>query len=156
MADPVAAPATPAARPPYRRILTFMGEFRRGLAGAIATTFVASAAFALLPWPIRYLIDDVILGTSLDLGPLGTYATVTTAEKLSVGAGLALAYLVIQLVAALMVSWSFYLFASLALRMIHTMRRRMLAHLRRLSLGFHANRSSGELIFRSINDARAI
>jgi ABC-type multidrug transport system fused ATPase/permease subunit len=142
--------------PTYRRIWGFMGEFRRSIGAAVTTSLVASCAFTLLPWPIRYLIDDVLIGKRLDLGPLGSFTTVTTNDKVAVGTGLALAYLVIQLVAALMMSWSFYLFAGVALRMIHTMRRRMLTHLRRLSLGYHADKSSGELIFRSINDARSI
>lgn len=142
--------------PTYRRIWSFMGEFRGSIGGAVGTSLVASCAFTLLPWPIRYLIDDVLLGTRLDLGPLGTFATDTTSDKVGVGTGLAVAYLAIQLLAAIVMSWSFYLFAGVALRMIHTMRRRMLTQLRRLSLGYHADKSSGELIFRSINDARSI
>jgi ABC-type multidrug transport system fused ATPase/permease subunit len=142
--------------PTYRRIWTFMGEFRRGLLLAISASFAASVAFALLPWPIRYLIDDVILGTQLHLPLFGDFATATTSQKFAVGTALAVAYLLIQLVAAITMSWSFYLFAGVALRMIHAMRGRMLTHLRKLSLGFHSNRSSGELIFRSINDARSI
>ena len=82
--------------------------------------------------------------------------TQTTGQKIVVGTWLAIGYLVIQLLAAIVMSWSFYLFAGVALRMIHTMRRRMLSHLRKLSLGYHADKSSGELIFRSINDARSI
>ena len=143
-------------RPTYRRIWLFMGEFRRSMAAAVGISLAASVAFALLPWPIRYLIDDVIVGTRLKLGVFGTYDATTVGQKLAVGTGLAAAYLAIQLVAAITMSFSFYLFAGVALRMIHTMRGRMLSHLRRLSLGFHANRSSGELIFRSINDARSI
>ena len=150
---------TPAARPmgpTYRRIWTFMGEFRRPLGGAVGTSLLASVAFALLPWPIRYLIDDVLLGSRLDVGVFGRHATATAGQKVAAGTALAVVYLVIQVVAAVLMSGSFYLFAGVALRMIHTLRRQMLVHLRRLSLGFHANRSSGELIFRSINDARAI
>ena len=133
-----------------------MGEFRAGISGAVGTSLLASIAFTLLPWPIRYLIDDVLLGDELRLGVFGDHATRSAAQKIAVGTSLAIGYLVIQLVAAVVMSVSFYLFAGVALRMIHTLRGRMLRHLRRLSLGFHANRSSGELIFRSINDARSI
>ena len=121
----------------YRRIWQFMGEFRTSLGAAVGTSLIASVAFALLPWPIRYLIDDVLLGQKLDLGFLGRHSTATSGQKIAVGTALAGAYLVIQLLAAIVMSWSFYLFAGVALRMIHTMRRRMLTHLRRLSLGFH-------------------
>jgi subfamily B ATP-binding cassette protein MsbA len=40
--------------------------------------------------------------------------------------------------------------------MIHTLRSRLVSHLRTLSLRYFANTSVGELIFRSINDARSI
>ena len=155
--EPATAPThKPGMGPTYRRTWQFMGEFRSGITGAVGTSLLASIAFALLPWPIRYLIDDVLLGDKLRLGPLGSYVTRTTAQKIAAGTALAGAYLLIQLIAALVMSISFYLFAKVALRMIHTIRGRMLRHLRKLSLGFHANRSSGELIFRSINDARSI
>jgi len=40
--------------------------------------------------------------------------------------------------------------------MIHTLRGRMVAHLRTLSLGYHATTSTGDMIFRAMTDARAI
>ena len=123
-----------------------MGEFRGTISAAIGTSILASVAFSLLPWPIRYLIDNVLLGQSEQ----------SRSQKLSQGLGFAGLYLLIQLIAAVLMSWSFYLFAKASLRMIYTLRGRMLRHLRGLSLGYHANRSTGEMIFRSINDARAI
>ena len=82
--------------PTYRRIWHFMREFRRGIAAAVGTSLAASVAFALLPWPIRYIIDDVLLGNSLRLGPLGHWSTVTTEDKIAVGSALAGVYLVIN------------------------------------------------------------
>ena len=146
----------PTRKRPYRRIGRFLAEFRSQLAGAFAVTLLASAAFALLPWPVRYLIDGVLVNDEVRIRPFGTFATATTGDKLRFGAAMAIAYFVIQLLAAVLASAGFYLFAKAALEMIHTLRGRMLTHLRRLSLGYHADRSSGELIFRSINDARSI
>ena len=140
----------------YRRIWRFMGEFRRGLAIAIGLAFITSLAFSLLPWPIRYLIDGVLLSDELDLGPLGAYTSATDSEKVRLGLILAIVYLTLQLVAALAASASFYFFAKTALFMIHTLRGRMMAHLRTLSLGYHATRSTGDMIFRAMTDARAI
>lgn len=140
----------------YRRIWRFMGEFRGGLSVAIGLSFLTSLAFSLLPWPIRYLIDGVLLTDRLDLGPLGVYESATDGDKVRLALMLAGAYLVIQLVAALGASASFYFFAKTALFMIHTLRGRMMAHLRTLSLGFHATKSTGDMIFRAMNDARAI
>jgi ABC-type multidrug transport system fused ATPase/permease subunit len=156
MAEALKKPTRTDMGPTYRRIWQFMGEFRGKIAAAIGTSLLASVAFSLLPWPIRYLIDDVLLGDKLKLGIFGQHLTETRSQKIAVGTALAGGYLVIQILAAIVMSWSFYLFAGVALRMIHSLRGRMLRHLRSLSLGFHANRSSGEMIFRSINDARSI
>ena len=150
------AESTPPVGQIYRRIWRFMGEFRAGLSLAIGLAFLTSLAFALLPWPIRYLIDGVLLADELDLGVLGTYATATDGEKIRVGGGLAATYLGLQLIAALSSSASFYFFAKTALFMIHTLRGRMVAHLRTLSLGYHASASTGDMIFRAMTDARAI
>ncbi len=140
----------------YRRIWQFMGEFRPTLSIAIAFSFLSSFAFALLPWPVRYLIDGVLLDDQLKLPVFGTFATGTDSEKVRMGLALASGYLAIQLVAAVAASASFYFFAKTALLMIHTLRGRMMSHLRSLSLGFHATTSTGDMIFRAMNDARSI
>ena len=150
------ADATPPVSQIYRRIARFMADFRSGLAWGTGLSLLSSVAFALLPWPVRYLIDGVLLDDRLDLGVVGQYGTGTDSEKLWAAATLAVAYLVLQLLAAFLASASFYAFARTALMMIHTLRGRMLAHLRSLSLGYHASRSTGDTIFRAINDARSI
>ncbi|MEM9565854.1 MAG: ABC transporter ATP-binding protein [Actinomycetota bacterium] len=140
----------------YRRIGRFVLEFRGRLILAISLSFVTSVAFTLLPWPIRYLIDGVLLTDRLDLGPLGTWESATDGDRMRLAIVLAAVYLGLQVVAALGAAASFYVFAKTALFMIHTLRGRMLAHLRSLSLGFHATRSTGDMIFRAMTDARAI
>ncbi len=140
----------------YRRIGRFMTEFKAGLAAAIGLAFLASVAFSLLPWPIRYLIDGVLLSDQLEAGWFGTHRAASDGEKVRLALILAAVYLAIQLVAALASSASFYFFARTALFMIHTLRGRMVAQLRQLSLGFHATTSTGDMIFRAMNDARSI
>jgi len=150
------AEAAPPVGQIYRRIWRFMGEFRGTLSIAIGLAFVTSLAFSLLPWPIRYLIDGVLLGDTLELGPLGTFQSSSSEQKIRLGLILALVYLAIQIVAALAAAASFYYFAKTALFMIHTLRGRLMTHLRSLSLGFHSSTSTGDMIFRAMNDARSI
>lgn len=140
----------------YRRIWRFMGEFKRTLGIAVGLSFLTSVAFSLLPWPIRYLIDGVLLDDQLDVGFLGSFDSSTDEAKIRLGLILAGIYLGIQLVAAVAAAASFYFFAKAALFMIHTLRGRMMTHLRSLSLGFHATTSTGDMIFRAMNDARSI
>ena len=140
----------------YRRIGRFMWDFKGGIAIAIGLAFLASISFVLLPWTIRYLIDGVLLSDELDIPLFGHYETATRSDQLSVAVRLAGAFLALQFLAAIFLSASFYWFARTALFMIHTLRGAMLSHLRHLSLGYHATTSTGDMIFRSINDARSI
>ena len=146
-----ASPSAPDRGQIWRRIGRFMLGFKGSLGAAIGFALLASVAFALLPWPIRYIIDGVLLNDELDLAGIATFDTETDGEKLTAAIGLAIAYLVLQLLAALLLSASFWWFAKTALLMIHTLRGSMLSHLRRLSLGYHASTSTGDTIFRSIN-----
>ncbi len=150
------AEAAPPVTDIYRRIGRFMLEFRGRLGLAIGLSFLTSVAFALLPWPIRYLIDGVLLSDQLEIGPLGSWEASTDSQKLRLVLILAGVYLGLQILAAVFAAASFYVFARTALFMIHTLRGRMLTHLRALSLGFHATRSTGDMIFRAMTDARAI
>jgi len=90
----------------YRRLGRFFLGYKGPLGVALSLALAASVAFAFLPWPIRYLIDGVLLSDELDLAGFATFETATDGQK--------------------------------------------------LSLGYHASTSTGDTIFRSINDARAI
>ncbi len=147
-------------RPPlsgvYRRIGRFVLEFRGGVALGLGLSAVSTLLFVLLPFPIKWLIDGVLIGDSLSLGPFGDVSTATTGEKLTVAAWIAVAYVVLSVAQVVTNAASFYVIARTALLMIHTLRSRLVAHLRTLSLRYFSNTSVGELIFRSINDARSI
>lgn len=147
-------------RPPltgvYRRLGRFFGEFRGGLALGLGLSALSTLFFVLLPFPVKLLIDGVLINDDLDLGPFGTVATVSTDQKLAAAAGLAGAYVVLSVAQVTTNGASFFVIARTALLMIHTLRSRLVSHLRTLSLRYFANTSVGELIFRSINDARSI
>ena len=147
-------------RPPltgvYRRIGRFVLEFRGAVGLGLGLSALSTLLFVLLPFPVKLLIDGVLIDDRLDLGPIGTFATGTTDEKLRAAAGLAGAYVVLSVAQVATNGASFLVIARTALLMIHTLRSRLVSHLRTLSLRYFANTSVGELIFRSINDARAI
>ncbi len=140
----------------YRRILAFMGQFRRGIVVGSAWAMLSSLLITLQPWPIKFLIDGVLVDSRLNLGPLGDIVSRTDDDKLMVAAGLAVAYLLITVVGVLCNAASFYVIARTALFMIHTLRSRLVGHMRTLSLRFHATQSVGDTIWRAINDARSI
>ena len=140
----------------YVRIFTQMRRFWRGISAGAFWAMLSSLLITLQPWPIKLLIDGVLVSSRLDLGPLGGVVSETDSEKLRVAAALAGAYLLITVVGVLMNAASFYAIARTALYMIHDLRSRLVGHMRLLSLRFHANQSVGDSIWRAINDARSI
>ena len=76
---------------------------------------LSSLLITLQPWPIKFLIDGVLVDSRLDLGPLGTVVSETDSEKLRVASGLAAAYLLITVVGVLLNAASFYAIARTAL-----------------------------------------
>ena len=117
---------------------------------------ISSFFIVLQPWPIKFLIDGVLVDSSLNLGPFGRVVSQTDDEQLLVAAALALAYLVITVLGVLCNAASFYVIARTALYMIHTLRSQLVGHMRSLSLSFHSTQSVGDTIWRAINDARSI
>jgi ATP-binding cassette, subfamily B, bacterial len=140
----------------YRRIVAYMGEFRGSIGLGALLTMLSSLFITLQPWPIKFLIDGVLAGDRLDLGPLGTVVSTTDGERLRVAVALAGAYFLLTVVGVLFNAAGFYVIARTALLMIHGLRSRLIGHLRSLSLRFHANQSVGDTIWRAINDARSI
>lgn len=140
----------------YRRIFAFMGQFRPGIGLAVAFAMASSLLVALQPWAIKFIIDGVLNSDKLDLGPLGSYVTDTDREKITAAGILAGVFLAITVVGVLLNAASFFMTARTALYMIHTLRSLIVAHMRTLSLRYHANQSIGDTIWRAINDARSI
>ncbi|MDO8616377.1 MAG: ABC transporter ATP-binding protein [Dehalococcoidia bacterium] len=140
----------------YRRILGHMRLFWRGIGLSVGLAMISSLFITLQPWPIKFIIDGVLVNSRLNLGPLGHVVSDTDDDKLVVGAALAGAYLVITVVGVLFNAASFYAIARTALLMIHNLRSRLVGHVRSLSMRYHANQSVGDTIWRAINDARSI
>ncbi len=140
----------------YRRIFAFMRDFRGGIGLAVIWAMLSSIFITLQPWPIKFLIDGVLINSRLDLGFFGDVLSGTDGEKLRIAAALSGAYLALTVVGVLCNAASFYVVARTALYMIHTLRTRLVGHMRTLSLGYHASQSVGDTIWRAINDARSI
>lgn len=158
--DPGAPLPPSAAAPPvervYRRILGHMRLFWRGISVSVVLAMLSSLFVALQPWPVKFLIDGVLVDSRLGLGFLGDIVSESDGERLRVAAALAGVYLVIVVVGVLFNAASFYAIARTALYMIHHLRSRLVAHVRSLSLRYHASQSVGDTIWRAINDARSI
>lgn len=138
-----------------RRILRYLNEFRRSIASSVMIGMVGSAFAALQPWPIKLLIDGVLVAEPEAAAWLD-YVPAVAAGPIAISAVLAAGFVLFAGLEALCNATAFYLMARTALEMIHRLRMRLLAHVYSLSLRFHTNTPVGDTIWRAINDARSI
>ena len=62
----------------YVRIFQHMALFKGGITASIVFAMLSSLFIALQPWPIKFIIDGVLVDDVLDLGPLGDIASDTS------------------------------------------------------------------------------
>jgi ATP-binding cassette, subfamily B, bacterial len=130
---------------PHARLLTF----------GIAAVLLEGIASLAEPWPLKIVLDNVLKSKPAH-GPLNQLILSFAADKLSL---LNLASLSLLAIAALGAISSYaekYITASVAQWIMHDLRRRLYSHVHRLSLGFHSQKQTGDLISRLTSDIDAI
>ena len=118
---------------------------------------IGEAATDLLePWPLKIVFDN-ILGSKKMPNWLATAVHSTVgADKLSILAFVALAVLGIAVVGALSSYTQKYLTTSVAQWVGHDLRRTLYHHIQRLSLSYHDNKRTGDLISRITSDIDSV
>jgi ATP-binding cassette subfamily B protein len=130
----------------FRRFLRPYG----GLLGTGAFLTLASALLALAqPWPLKVIVDSVLKGQPLSVPGFG-FAEGWSQTKLLGGA--IVAYAVIVLLGALLDYSGTYLMDSSGVRMVADIREALFSRLQRLSLRFHGQQRTGDLITRVVSD----
>jgi len=138
-------------RPSFHgRLLFYVWPYRLILLVVLAQVLLMNLCELLKPWPLKIIIDHVLVGTPPDMA----LARDWSAESLLLGAcaGLVLIYL---LLAGLTL---FYNYSSIRVgqRLVNNLRRDLYDHLQRLSLAFHSRRSIGDLLYRVTADTYAL
>jgi len=129
---------------------------RRGLLAASFLSLMGGMVAELLaPWPIKIVIDHVLLQHPLPeslrlLQPV-----------LDLGSGTALALLAGAIAAIALLAGAFayaqsYLSARAGYELVHALRRDLFSHLQRLSLSFHTRSRSGELLTKVAADTNLL
>lgn len=124
------------------RFAPHMAPHKRIVAGSFVALF-AEVAFRLLePWPLKFVIDNVILTSdgAFDLEPM----TILTAAVVGV--------LLIALCRALAAYFSTVGFAIVGNRVLIDIRNLLYSHIQALSLRFHSKARGGDLITRITGD----
>ena len=147
MSRRTSAPAPP--RNPTMRLLRSHARRHWGaLAGAAATTVALTLAQLAAPWPLKIAIDELVTGRgeSFEL----------TRGDVSLLLGLAAMVLGIAAVDALATYYSDFWLNRSGEQIVHDLRTATYEHLQRLSLVFHSNRPTGDLVARVTGDVNAV
>jgi ATP-binding cassette subfamily B protein/subfamily B ATP-binding cassette protein MsbA len=133
-----------------RKILRRLAPYTGLFFGAITQVVLIGFLELLKPWPLKVVIDNVLGGRPLDWPWLGG---LDRTELLAFACASLVA--VYGLLGALGVT-SNYATIGIGQRMVNDFRSELYAHLQRLSLAFHSQRSVGDLLYRLTADTFAI
>ena len=131
------------------RFRSFIGRYTTRLSTGAALS-VTSAFLALAqPWPLKVIVDSVLGQKPVDI-PGFSFANGWSRTELLNAA--VVAYVVIILIGALSDYFGTYWMDSSGVRMVADVREALFARLQRLSLRFHGEQRTGDLITRIVND----
>ena len=147
---------TPAGGSRFKRIVLADLRLRRwSIAFAFFSLLGATTMELLAPWPIKLVIDYVLLAKPLPLTmnwlqPLlangATFALIVISASIALIALLSGGFAYLQT----------YLSAKVGYEMVYTLRRELFSHLQQLSLSFHNRSRSGELLNKVASDTNLI
>ena len=135
-----------------RRILVKqVFRMRRDLVLAAGSMLGFTAADLLAPWPLKIIVDHVLLSrplphslawlqVALEQGPV--FAVVATS----------LLILLLAVLRGMFAYAQLYLTSRIGYEMVHTLRRKLFVHLQKLSLSYYSGARSGELMNKLTSD----
>jgi ABC-type multidrug transport system fused ATPase/permease subunit len=133
-----------------------MRPYRWRLALLAVVSVIEVAVGALTPWPMKVVIDNVLVGHSL---PHWAQAVVTPLGGGSAAGLLAIvlaAGLVLQIASQLISMWHTQIQVDTGQRMVYDLRATLFAHLQALDMRHHNSVSAGDAVYRLDADAYCI
>ena len=130
-------------------------EVKGRLLFAALCTLGATAAELLKPWPLKVILDHVILDKPIPpfLRALhGVLAVGKVALLMEAAAGIVL----IALAGGLFSYFQIFITSSIGYKMVYALRREMFTHLQTLSLAFHNRARSGDLLTKTAGDTNTL
>jgi ATP-binding cassette subfamily B protein len=136
------------------RIVRYFWPHIRQYRGLLAASFIALIAEVglrlLEPWPLKFVFDYIIGQRRTPKRPLPEFLSST--EPMTLITFAALAVLVITCLRALASFWETIGFAKLGNRALSKVRNQLYRHIQYLSLSFHSEAKTGDLVVRLIGD----
>ena len=140
----------------FRQI--FVGHLRQvrwRLALAAACTVGVAAAELLKPWPLKLILDHVILDKPLPRA-LHFLHGIVPGDRVGLLVDASGAIVLIALGGGLLSYCQIFITSSIGYRMVYALRRELFAHLQRLSLSFHNRSRSGDLLTKIAGDTNTL
>src|SRR5256714_1295444 len=154
-----AAPTALARESRERRKIS-IGSLLRPHIGALLLGFIAiageSAANLLQPWPLKIVLDDVLRSRASHAWSVNLIHRFVGNDALAVLKFACAAVLAIAVLDAICTYAEKYLTTSVAQWISYDLRLTIYAHIQKLSLAFHDNKRTGDLISRVTDDIEAI
>jgi len=122
---------------------------------AVFCTLIVAVADLLRPWPLKLIIDNVLLGKSLPPS-LRSLETFFTNDKVWTIVAVASLLILISAVKGFSVYAQTSITSRIGYRMAHALRRELFSHLQCLSLTFHKRSRAGELLTKVTSDTNSV
>lgn len=143
------------AKPNRRWLFSYLApEWRAVGAGSILMA-ARSCVLLALPWPLKFIIDNVIFRRKLTPFLLGILPD-PMLHRMALLDTLGMTMLVLGAADALLVFAGNRLFLNIGQRVVFRVRSDLFAHVQRLSLDFHRRQRGGELMSRLSGDVRQL
>ena len=147
---------------PDRKNLRFrqiFGDHLRQVRGrlfiAAVCTVGVSAMELLKPWPLKLILDHVILDKPLPRSMLFLHG-IGPAGRTGLLVDSAAAIVLIALCGGLFSYFQIFITSSIGYKMVYALRRELFTHLQRLSLSFHNRSRSGDLMTKIAGDTNTL
>jgi ABC-type multidrug transport system fused ATPase/permease subunit len=122
---------------------------------AIACTLIVSVADLLRPWPLKLIVDNILLGKTLPPS-LRSFESFFHEQKVWTTIAVASVLIVLSAVKGFSVYAQTSITSRIGYRIAHALRRELFSHLQRLSLAFHKRSRSGELLTKVTSDTNSV
>lgn len=137
-----------------------IGSLLRPHVGALLLGFIAiageSAANLLQPWPLKIVLDDVLRSHASHAWTMKLIHRLVGTDAIAILKFACAAVLAIAVLDAICTYAEKYLTTSVAQWISYDLRLTIYAHIQKLSLSFHDNKRTGDLISRVTDDIEAI
>jgi ATP-binding cassette, subfamily B, bacterial len=131
------------------RFRSFIGRYTTRLSTGAALSVMSAFLALAQPWPLKVIVDSVLGQKPVDIPGLSFTNGWSRTELLNAAIA---AYVAIILIGALFDYFGTYWMDSSGVRMVADVREALFARLQRLSLRFHGEQRTGDLITRIVND----